>query len=90
MQMEWRDCVIVPTFKGKGDIHECGNYRGIALMSRTTNIWERIIGRRLREETTIGDEQFGFMPSRGMTNAIFAVRQLMEKNREKQEGLHNV
>ena len=53
-------------------------------------IWERIIDRRLREETTIGDEQFGFMPGRGTTDAIFAVRQLMEKHREKQKGLHMV
>ena len=53
-------------------------------------IWERIIDRRLKEETTIGDEQFGFMPGRGTTDAIFAVRQLMEKHREKQKGLHMV
>ena len=59
-------------------------------MSHTMKIWERIIGRRLREETTIGDEQFGFMPGRGKTDAIFAVRQLMEKHREKQKGLHMV
>ena len=51
-------------------------------MSHTMKIWERIIDRRLREETTIGDEQFGFMPGRGMTDAIFAVRQLTEKHRE--------
>ena len=48
------------------------------LMSHTMKIWERIIDRRLREETTIGDEQF------------FAVGQLMEKHREKQKGLHMV
>ena len=36
-------------------------------------IWVRIIDRRLKEETTIGDEQFGFMPGRGTTDAIFAV-----------------
>ena len=54
------------------------------------NICERIIDRRLREETTIGDEQFGVMPSRGTTDAIFAVRQLMEKNQEKQKELHMV
>ena len=59
-------------------------------MSHTTKIWERIIDRRLREETTIGDEQFGFMPGRGTTDAIFAVRQLMEKHREKQKELHMV
>ena len=59
-------------------------------MSHTMKIWERIIDRRLREETTIGDEKFGFMPGRGTTDAIFAVRQLMEKHREKQKGLHMV
>ena len=57
-------------------------------MSHTMKIWERIIDGRLREETTIGDEQFGFMPGRGTTDDIFAVRQRMEKHREKQKGLH--
>ena len=56
-------------------------------MSHTMKIWERIIDRRIREETTIGDEQFGFMPGRGTMDAIFAVRQLMEKHREKQKGI---
>ena len=53
-----------------------------------THYKERIIDRRFREETTIGDEQFGFMPGRGTTDAIFAVCQLMEKHREKQKELH--
>ena len=59
-------------------------------MSHTMTIWERIIDRRLREDTAIGDEQFGFMPGRGTTDAIFAVVKLMEKHREKQNGLHMV
>ena len=59
---EWRDSVIIPIYKEKGDIQDCGNYLGIKLMSHTMKIWEKIIDRRLREETTIGDEQFGFMP----------------------------
>ena len=37
-------------------------------MSHTMKIWERIIDIRLREETTVGDEQFGFMPGRGCGN----------------------
>ena len=45
-------------------------------MSHTMKIWERIIDRRLREETPIGDVQFGFMPGRGTTDAIFTVRNL--------------
>ena len=40
-------------------MHDCGNCRGIKLMSHTLKIRERIIERRLR------DEQFGFMPGRG-------------------------
>ena len=47
---EWRDSVIIPIYKEKGDIQDCGNYRGIKLMSHTMKIWERIIDRRLREE----------------------------------------
>ena len=42
-------------------------------------IWERINERRLR------DEQFGCMPCRVTADAIFAVRQRMEKHREKQD-----
>ena len=30
----------------------------------------------------ISDQQFGFMPGRSSTDAIFALRQLMEKSRE--------
>ena len=82
--------MIIPIYKEKGDIQDCGNYRGIKLMSPTLKIWERIIDRMLTEETTIGDEQFGFIPGRGMTDAIFAVRQLMEKHQEKKKGLHMV
>ena len=67
MSEEWRHSVIVPIFKEKGDIQDCGNYRGIKMISHTMKIWERIIDRRLREETSIGEEQFGFMPSRGTT-----------------------
>ena len=55
MPKEWRDSVIVPIFKEKGDIQDCGNYRGIKMISHTMKIWERIINRRLREETSIGD-----------------------------------
>ena len=66
MPEEWRDSVIVPIFKEKGDIQDCVNFRSTKMIYHTTKIWERIIDRRLREETSIGEEQFGFMPSRVM------------------------
>ena len=85
---EWRDSVMIPIYKENGDIQDCGNYRGIKLMSHTMKIWERVMERRHMEETTIGYEQFCFIPGIGMSDAIFAVRQLMEKHLEKQTGLH--
>ena len=60
------------------------------MITQPMKIWERIIDRRLREETSIGREQFGFMPGRGTTDAIFAARQVIEKHRELQKALHLV
>ena len=59
-------------------------------MSHTMKIWERIIENRVREETSIGKEQFGFMPGRSTIDAVFAIRQLVEKHREKEKALHMV
>ena len=38
MPEEWRDSVIVPICKEKGDIQDCGNYIGIKIISHTMNI----------------------------------------------------
>ena len=39
MPDERRRSVLVPLSKGKGDIKECGNYRGIKLMSHSMKLW---------------------------------------------------
>ena len=90
MLEEWRDSMLVPVFKEKGEIQDCGNYRGINMIYHTMKMSERIINRRLREETSIEKEQFGFMSGRGTTDAIFAARQVIEKHREMQKELHMV
>ena len=41
MPDEWRDSVVIPIYKEKGDIQDCGNYRGIKLMPHTMKIWEK-------------------------------------------------
>ena len=63
------------------------NYRGIKLTSHMLKIYDRVLDKRLREETEIGDEQFGFMRGRGTVDAIFILRQMMEKYAEKQRRL---
>ncbi|KAK3524991.1 hypothetical protein QTP86_012202 [Hemibagrus guttatus] len=90
MPEEWRRSVLVPIFKNKGDMQSCSNYRGIKLMSHTMKVWERVVEARLRKVVEICEQQYGFMPRKSTTDAIFALRILMEKYRDGQRELHCV
>ncbi|KAK3567014.1 hypothetical protein QTP86_008947 [Hemibagrus guttatus] len=90
MPEEWRRSVLVPIFKNKGDVQSCSNYRGIKLMSHTMKLWERVVEARLRKVVEICEQQYGFMPRKSTTDAIFALRVLMEKYRDGQRELHCV
>ncbi|KAK3548023.1 hypothetical protein QTP70_002688 [Hemibagrus guttatus] len=90
MPEEWRRSVLVPIFKNKGDVQSCSNYRGIKLMSHTMKLWERVLEARLRKVVEICEQQYGFMPRKSTTDAIFALRILMEKYRDGQKELHCV
>jgi len=90
MPEEWRQSWLVPVYKGKGNIQECTNYRGIKLLSHTMKLWERVVESRLRAETKIDDNQFGFMPGRSTTEPIFMLRQMMEKRRRRKKKMQIV
>ena len=51
-------------------------------------LWERVIKARIRKELTIAEQQFGFMPGRSITDAIFCLRILLEKWTERQKAVH--
>lgn len=59
-------------------------------MSHSMKVWEKIIARRLTQECEVSQNQFGFMPGRGTTDAIFALRILCEKYRRAHKNLHMV
>ena len=88
MPKEWRRSVLILIYTNKADAHCCGIYRGIKLMSHTMKIWERVIEARLRDSVEISKQQYGFIPGKGATDAMFALRMLMEKYREGRRKLH--
>ena len=90
MPEEWRRILLIPIYKNKGDAQCCGNYREIKLISDTMKVRERIIKARLRNRVEISKQQYGFMSGKGTTDAMFALRMLMEKYREGQRDLHCV
>ena len=82
--------MLIPIYKNKGYPPCCRNYSGIKLMSHTMKVWERIIETRLRDRVEISKQQYEFMPGKGKTDAMFALRMLMKKYREGQRELHCV
>ena len=45
MPDEWKTSVIVPIFKGKGDVMSCESYRGVKLLEHAMKIVERVLER---------------------------------------------
>lgn len=85
-----KDASIVTIYKRKGDKSDCGNHRGISLLSIAGKILARILLNRLlghivdRVQT---ESQCGFRANRGTTDMIFVGRQIQEKCREQHRDL---
>lgn len=46
MPQAFRESLLIPFYKGKGDSRKCVNYRGIKLIPHTLKLWERVIVNR--------------------------------------------
>ena len=79
--VDWVIACMVPLYKGKGDMYECSNFRGISLLSVVGKVYGRVLINRIRDKTenVIAEVQGGFRRGRGCANQIFTVRQICEK-----------
>ena len=84
---QWEESFIINVYKGKGDAMERSNYRGLKLLEHSLKVIERVVEKIIREQVKIDDMQFGFMPGKGTTDAIFILRQLQEKYLSKDKKL---
>lgn len=89
MPPDFRDALLVTIFK-KGDKADCGNYRGISLLSIAGKIITRVLANRIQPlaEEILPESQCGFRPNRGTSDMIFTARQLQEKCREQNKPLY--
>ena len=84
---DWNLSHIINCYKGKGDALERGNYRGLKMLDQVLKIVERVLEQIIREQVSIDSMQFGFMPGKGTTDAIFILRQLHEKYISKKKDI---
>jgi hypothetical protein len=85
---EWRCIVLVPLYKGKGDVRDCGVYRGVKLLEHAMKVVERVFLMRLRKMVEIDEMQCGFMPGKGTVDALFMARMLQERYGRKKRKLY--
>ena len=75
-------CVTLPL------LFLCVQRRG--KMSGCRKMFERILDKIIRQRVNIDEMQYGFMPGRGTTDAIFILRQLQERYLQKNKILYFV
>ena len=88
---QWKYAIITVLNK-KGDKTECGNYRGISLVSNAGKVLLKVVARRLsaycEAKGLLPEEQGGFRPDHSTTDMVFVVRRLQEAGRKAAVSLH--
>ena len=73
-------------YKGKGDPLVCGSYRAIKLLEQLMKVLERVLEKRIRCQVSIDNMQFGFMPGKGTTDAIFIMRKYKRNTKQRRRS----
>ena len=86
---DWKRGLVVPIWKGKGDRQDCNSYRGVTLLSVPGKVFARLLLDRIRSHLLLHQrpEQSGFTPKKSTVDRILALRVLIERKREVNQGL---
>ena len=79
MSQDFRDATVVSLFKNKGNKADCGNYRGVSLLTIAGKILARVLLNRLISavsEDNLLEARCGFRPGRSTVDMVFTVRQV--------------
>ena len=87
MPEDCKTSLMTPIYKGKGDGTNCGVYRGVKLLEHGMKIVKKILKKMIRALVEVNNMQFGIMPEKGTTEALFIVRKVQEKYRKKNKKL---
>ena len=86
MPEDWKTSAMMPIYKGKGDVTNCGAYKGVKLLEHRMKIIERVL--EIKALVVVDHMQFCFIPGRGTIDALFIVRRMLEKYSEKDKKLY--
>ena len=75
---KWQTSGLVPIFKEKGNVRNCSTYRAVKLLEHAMKIIGKVLEKRIPELVNIDSMQFGFMPERGTTNAVYSAKNARE------------
>ena len=80
---DWKEGHIVKLPK-KGNLQQCGNHRGITLLSVPGKVFNRVILERLKNglDTKLRDEQAGFRKGKSCADQIATLRIIVEQSLE--------
>lgn len=86
---DWSKGLLI-TVPKKGDLSECGNWRGITLLSIPSKVFCKIILDRLSSavEPLLRNEQAGFRPNRSCIDQINSLRIILEQASEWQREMY--
>ena len=92
LPQDFKDVLILPIFKNKGDYRDCSNYRGISLLAIAGKVMAKIVQLRLSRlaEGVLTESQCGFRQERSTVDMIFSLRQIQEKAIEQDQELYMV